>query len=655
VRNTRQNEKHLLSDAVSVQRNLFKGTMNYVRDTIGRLSTDVNLIAWTEAKEDSPEYYYNALKTYKNITEESAFRSYLDYTIGITNGSANSFVITQEGTRSKEIFFRSAGIQMSDSGSPIQGIYPHYDINGDMTSASLVISRKIENQTVYFISRFNISGDFDSSCIAFHDSGRDVFFSNNQDLSSKLNDFNWNQSTETHRGYTIEVDDYYDLGFSVAFAFKTPSIIPSVIILTTVFSILAILLVILLRIMAMALYRPVEETLKEIPSDGSVYDEFDLIRKSGKQAEDLSRIQKYRQLVRGIPAKTTASDESDYFTVAVLEYFGQNPDPSFSEILESTAGNPELHFIRTEFNEVVLLFQRQDDSPEDDFIRLLRETVFTSDEDTEISIAVSGTEKGCSNVHILYEKAKNILKYKHRIKDRAILTESDISGFREGIDFSLMDENRLINRLLARSDEALEIFDNAIKTNLESDRKPGNDDIQRFSYLMIFIAMRLFQELKCSPEEILGYSISWSDLFNGKDYQKTLSEIRKILSETLKSLRERENQEGTKFIGKMKAYINEHYMENIMLIDLSNEFNLTPKYCSQLFAQFSDENYKTYLNKLRIHKACEMIAREPDIKISYLSLKTGFSNPNTFIRVFSQYMGVTPKTYAETVAKRKRR
>ena len=64
VRNTRQNEKHLLSDAVSVQKNLFKGTMNYVRDTIGRLSTDENLIAWTEAEEDSPEYYYNALKTY---------------------------------------------------------------------------------------------------------------------------------------------------------------------------------------------------------------------------------------------------------------------------------------------------------------------------------------------------------------------------------------------------------------------------------------------------------------------------------------------------------------------------------------------------------------------------------------------------------------
>lgn len=85
-----------------------------------------------------------------------------------------------------------------------------------------------------------------------------------------------------------------------------------------------------------------------------------------------------------------------------------------------------------------------------------------------------------------------------------------------------------------------------------------------------------------------------------------------------------------------------------MLIDLSEEFNLTPKYCSEVFNRFSGDNFKNYLNRYRINMTQKIITEDPDVRIAELASRVGFSSSNTFIRVFDRYMGVTPKQYADS-------
>ena len=105
-------------------------------------------------------------------------------------------------------------------------------------------------------------------------------------------------------------------------------------------------------------------------------------------------------------------------------------------------------------------------------------------------------------------------------------------------------------------------------------------------------------------------------------------------------------------VALMKEYIQKHYAEPIMLIDLSEEFNLSPKYCSEIFNRLSGDTFKNYLNRFRVNAAQKMLDETPEIRISDLALRVGFSSSNTFIRVFDKYMGVTPKQYAESVMKR---
>jgi len=53
------------------------------------------------------------------------------------------------------------------------------------------------------------------------------------------------------------------------------------------------------------------------------------------------------------------------------------------------------------------------------------------------------------------------------------------------------------------------------------------------------------------------------------------------------------------------------------------------------------------LNNFRIERAKEILRAQPDVKISEVAERVGFNSANTFIRVFSKRVGLTPKAFAE--------
>ncbi len=56
-----------------------------------------------------------------------------------------------------------------------------------------------------------------------------------------------------------------------------------------------------------------------------------------------------------------------------------------------------------------------------------------------------------------------------------------------------------------------------------------------------------------------------------------------------------------------------------------------------------------YLNEFRITKACIFIEKDSTIKILDLGQKVGFNSSNSFIRVFKNQMGMSPKSYSKLV------
>ncbi len=111
-----------------------------------------------------------------------------------------------------------------------------------------------------------------------------------------------------------------------------------------------------------------------------------------------------------------------------------------------------------------------------------------------------------------------------------------------------------------------------------------------------------------------------------------------------KILRQRYIDKKGYVIKNVKAYLEEHYDENISLQDAANEAGMTPQYFSTIFKQSTGQNFIEWLSEFRIKKAKEYLD-EPGAVIKEVCFKVGYNDPNYFSRIFKKISGVTPKEY----------
>jgi two-component system response regulator YesN len=107
--------------------------------------------------------------------------------------------------------------------------------------------------------------------------------------------------------------------------------------------------------------------------------------------------------------------------------------------------------------------------------------------------------------------------------------------------------------------------------------------------------------------------------------------------------------EGNELILKIQEYINSNYHDpNLCLTKISDEFGISENYFSYLFKKEVSENFSTYLERLRMAKAKEMIL-ESDTSLSVLYQYLGYNNAASFRRVFKKNFGISPKEMRDKV------
>jgi two-component system response regulator YesN len=93
------------------------------------------------------------------------------------------------------------------------------------------------------------------------------------------------------------------------------------------------------------------------------------------------------------------------------------------------------------------------------------------------------------------------------------------------------------------------------------------------------------------------------------------------------------------------TYVENHYHEPLSLKTISYEFNITAPYLGKLFSDEIGETFTTWLNRMRIQKAVELM-KTTDLTIREVALKTGYVNSNYFYKLFRKYMDVSPGEFA---------
>lgn len=170
-------------------------------------------------------------------------------------------------------------------------------------------------------------------------------------------------------------------------------------------------------------------------------------------------------------------------------------------------------------------------------------------------------------------------------------------------------------------------------------------DFKRFIQNIIYNMLNTSQKVGFDMTELNRKKIK---LFKSIDISVSYDEIILLLEnffdEISKIINTQVDKKNTIILEKVKAYVNEHYSEEITLSDIAQNLHLNYYYLSTYFKNHTSENLTTYINRVKIEKAKQLL-KDSDASITEISKIVGFSDHNYFSKVFKKYVEVTPSAY----------
>lgn len=124
---------------------------------------------------------------------------------------------------------------------------------------------------------------------------------------------------------------------------------------------------------------------------------------------------------------------------------------------------------------------------------------------------------------------------------------------------------------------------------------------------------------------------------------KLEKEDKKLIEQT-KGLEERVD-----IIEQMKQYINEHYMEDISIATMANQYDMTTGYVSRIFHQKSGMKFIDYLIKVRMKNAKRIMELNITIPVKEVAEMVGYYNTRYFTKTFVKVYGYYPSDLKKNI------
>lgn len=97
----------------------------------------------------------------------------------------------------------------------------------------------------------------------------------------------------------------------------------------------------------------------------------------------------------------------------------------------------------------------------------------------------------------------------------------------------------------------------------------------------------------------------------------------------------------------IKEYIHRNYTEDVSLDTLAKLTGYSKNYLCRIFHENTGITINSYLNKVRIHYAAQMLSAT-DLDLAEISGRTGYNNVFHFIKTFKKIVGVPPGIYRKS-------
>lgn len=176
-------------------------------------------------------------------------------------------------------------------------------------------------------------------------------------------------------------------------------------------------------------------------------------------------------------------------------------------------------------------------------------------------------------------------------------------------------------------------------------------EIVRSIFLELVVTMsRTAVEAGGDPEQFLGMNYElMTRVAEITSHEELAGWLRTMLEAIMEAIERNRRQDPGFLIFEALDFMEKHCCEDISRDDVAEKVHLSPSHFSRLFRRESGATFTDVLNRMRIDRAAEMLART-DRQIAMIALECGFRDQSYFTKVFKRYRNTTPLRYRKQTA-----
>ncbi|QYR23249.1 response regulator transcription factor [Paenibacillus sp. sptzw28] len=266
----------------------------------------------------------------------------------------------------------------------------------------------------------------------------------------------------------------------------------------------------------------------------------------------------------------------------------------------------------------------------------------------EFTLAAGGSVDKLNDIRSSYEKAERLMHVRFYYEPDRIITSGDIPvvlsepvepNLDEPLDYAAVADKIFFAIDIGNSDSVEQLLESAGKRMLRA-RQSEQAIKSGFVQIVTGVLGKLAQADSDNQTNSHQHSVRIMEIYKQMTYTALVRHVVRFLQEMSDGMADR----GTdKQIKKMIDLIGRNYYENLKLESLAEVFNYNSAYLGKLFKNATGEYFNTYLDKVRIEKAKELL--EQGMKVYQVAEKVGYTNVDYFHSKFRKYEGSSPSAY----------
>ncbi len=173
-------------------------------------------------------------------------------------------------------------------------------------------------------------------------------------------------------------------------------------------------------------------------------------------------------------------------------------------------------------------------------------------------------------------------------------------------------------------------------------------EVKLFYSNLITNIFNSFKTLLQTEEYLEEYEYYYYSILNETELIKIKNLFFEFIDMILNNIKNSNQSYSKVLVNQALNFIESNYDQKISLENIADELSISKNYLCSVFKDETGENTTTYINKLRVEKAKQLLLKK-NYKLKEIYSKVGFSNQYYFSKVFKKISGMTVTEYKNII------